>query len=49
MKRLQLIKEIRKWLADYELATGEVLGDEDTLDGSAYNLLNTILGHLDSK
>lgn len=40
--RKLIIKEIDKWLRDYEEAIGECVGDDDTLDGSAYNLLCTI-------
>ncbi len=36
-------KDILDWLKDYELATDQVYGDEDTLDGSAYILFNKIL------
>ena len=39
----QTIKSIKEWLHDYELATDEFIGDDDTLDGSAYNLFNKIL------
>jgi len=45
-KKLQ--KEIKKWIADYERLTGECYGDDDTLEGSAYNLLQRSLGKLES-
>ena len=40
------IEEIKKWLHDYELATDDAYGGEDTLDGSAYILLNRILNEI---
>lgn len=40
--RKLIIKEIDRWLRDYEEVIGESCGDEDTFYGSAYNLLCTI-------
>lgn len=42
MKKKTLNKII-EWTKDYELATNQDYGDEDTLDGSAYILFNQIL------
>lgn len=43
MKNKDYITEkINVWLKDYELATNTTYGDDETLDGSAYILLNEV-------
>lgn len=37
-----IITSIDRWLRDYERIVGEYVGDDDTLEGSAYNLLSSI-------
>ncbi len=40
----KLVKEIKQWLTDFDLATSDSgEPDQDTLDGSAYILLQKIL------
>ena len=38
-----LIKDIKRWQRDFELATDPMDADEDTFDGSAYFLFNRFI------
>lgn len=42
----QITKAVKKWLKDYEAATGQSYGDSDTIEGSAYIIFNYILVEL---
>ena len=44
--RQKLLKQIVAWLREYEEAIGEAYGDDDTLEGSAYNLLSNTANFL---
>lgn len=43
MTKQILIREIKKWLKEYEDLTGELEADNDTLEGGAYILLSNTL------
>jgi len=42
----KLLKQIVAWLRECEAVTGDYCGDEDTLEGSAYNLLSNTANFL---
>lgn len=50
MSNKELIKEIRKWMIDFEATQpGNVSMDDNTFEGSAYNLLGSALVALKDK
>ena len=48
-EKQELLKQIRQYLKSYEQMTGEYYGDDEQLDGIAYNLLNNIASFLNKK